>query len=105
MARLLVPQPLIKGFQPRTRKQTKVTNNNNNNNNSVVTNTNNNIVAVPRTQVLKNGLLANIKENGIHISGRTTFKHKNNIKALGAKWNPADKSWVLPLGANLSTLV
>ena len=41
----------------------------------------------------------------IRISG-STFDHKDKIKAIaGAKWNPAEKCWTVPLGSDLSTLI
>lgn len=51
------------------------------------------------------GLNIVILDGQIQISGKT-FDHKDKIKAIaGAKWNPAEKCWTVPVGSNISALM
>jgi hypothetical protein len=49
------------------------------------------------------GLFAQKTSEGLELSGRT-FDNKDRLKALGARWNPDKKVWVLPLEADLGSL-
>lgn len=55
------------------------------------------------TVALNYGLVAKTTTEAIEITGRT-FDSKERLKALGAKWNAEKKTWVLPLGTDLSSL-
>lgn len=51
------------------------------------------------------GLNVEQSTENIRISG-STFDHKDKIKAIaGAKWNPAEKCWTVPIGSDLSALI
>lgn len=54
-------------------------------------------------QQLRDGLVLKRLQDGLEISGRT-YDWRETLKALGGKWNPQNKTWVLPLDADLSSL-
>lgn len=50
------------------------------------------------------GLTMHKTDEGFEISGQT-FHSRDKLKALGGKWNAEKKVWILPLTADLSSLV
>ena len=51
------------------------------------------------------GLLAKTTPMGIELSGFNTYHCKDTIKSMGGKWQPGNKSWLLPLDAMLKPLM
>jgi hypothetical protein len=49
------------------------------------------------------GLTVTSGLEGLEVSGKT-FDYKDQLKALGGKWNPSRKIWTLPSGTDLSAL-
>lgn len=49
------------------------------------------------------GLTVTSSLEGLEVSGKT-FDYKDQLKALGGRWNPSRKIWILPVGADLSVL-
>jgi hypothetical protein len=53
---------------------------------------------------MNNGIKLNILEDGrCELSGRT-FDFKDEIKAVGGKWNNANKTWTVPKDTDLEFL-
>lgn len=51
------------------------------------------------------GIVAKTTTAGIELSGFNTYHWKETIKAMGGKWQPATKTWVLPVEAVLQPLM
>lgn len=54
-------------------------------------------------ETLAFGLFLKRTPEGLEVTGKT-YDNKDRLKALGAKWNPDKKLWVLPLEADISSL-
>jgi hypothetical protein len=55
--------------------------------------------------LLKNNLRMKTKNDGIYIYGDKTYNNRILLKGMGGVWNPVARSWVLPLGTNISSLL
>ncbi len=56
---------------------------------------------MPEVERLGNGLTLKRRPDVLEISG-WTYEHRERLKALGGKWQPDQKVWLLPIGADLT---
>lgn len=49
-------------------------------------------------------LILTTQADGTILVGGSTYPHKDTLKALGGRWNPSTRSWILPVGCDISAL-